>query len=288
LTLNKGDPPLTTQALKLKLTGLWPNLQNWTVIPLGKGFFEFKFNYVEGMRRIWALGVMDLKPGILRFFCWTRDFTPQNQVQSHAQIWVRLLHLPQEYWRRKTLYEIASGPGTPLTIDRRFGLYARVLVDVDLSEKLFDSVMVEREGHSFPVSVQFERQPQYCAHCKLLGHSIQNCMKIGYTNQKEGFETISKKGNAGMQKTKNKAPVSLTEKQPAMPSTHCGEEEVTEPVSNLASQKDFDNEVVSIVDGNLMNEGVNVDETVGAVINKDMEADPSLTLHNSFHMLHRV
>jgi len=52
----------------------------------------------------------------------------------------------------------------------------------------------------------------------------------------------------------NKAPVSLTEKQPAMPSTYCGEEEVIEPVSNFASQKDFDNEVVSIVDGNLMKE----------------------------------
>lgn len=92
---------------------------------------------------------------------------------------MRLLHFPQEYWRTKTLYEIASGLGTPLTIDeatqnKRFGLYDRVLLDVDLSEKLFDSVMVEREGHAFPVSVQFERQPQYCAHCKLLGHSIQN------------------------------------------------------------------------------------------------------------------
>jgi len=172
---------------------------------------------------------------------------------------VCLLHLPQEYWRRKTLYEIASSIGTPLTIDeatqnRRFGLYARVLVDVDLSEKIFDSVMVEREGLAFPVSVQFERQPHYCAHCKLLGHSIQNCMKIGYTNQKESLENISNKCNAGMQKTKNKAPVSLTEKQPAMPSTYCGEEEVIEPVSNFASQKDFDNEVISIVDGNLMKE----------------------------------
>lgn len=60
------------------------------------------------------------------------------------------MHLPQEYWRKKTLQEIASGLGTPLTIDeatksRLFGLYARVLVDVDMSEKMFESVMVETE-----------------------------------------------------------------------------------------------------------------------------------------------
>lgn len=129
LTLSKGDSPLTTQALKSKLIGMWPNLKNWHVLPLGKGYFEFNFNSVEDMRKVWAMGVLNLNPGILRFYCWTRDFTPQAQVQSHAQIWVRLMHLPQEYWRRKTLLEIASGLGTPLSIDeatlnKRFGLYA--------------------------------------------------------------------------------------------------------------------------------------------------------------------
>jgi len=44
LTLHKGDAPLTTQALKAKLSNQWPQLQNWSLIPLGKGFFEFNFN----------------------------------------------------------------------------------------------------------------------------------------------------------------------------------------------------------------------------------------------------
>lgn len=39
LTLHKGDSPLTTQALKLKLNNFWPQLSNWNLIPLGKGFF---------------------------------------------------------------------------------------------------------------------------------------------------------------------------------------------------------------------------------------------------------
>jgi len=29
LILHKGDTPLTTQALKMKLSNLWPNIQNW-------------------------------------------------------------------------------------------------------------------------------------------------------------------------------------------------------------------------------------------------------------------
>jgi len=187
LTLHKGDSSLTTQALKMKHNNLWPNLRNWNLTPLGKGFFEFNFNFVDDMRMIWALGMVNLKPGFLHFYCWSRDFTPQAQAQTHAQIWVRLMHLPQEYLRRKTLYEIASSLGTPLTIDeatqnRRFGIYARVLIDVDLFEKLFESVVVEREGHALSIMVQHEKQPVYCAHCKTLGHNLQNCSKLSSLN----------------------------------------------------------------------------------------------------------
>lgn len=62
LTLRKGDSPLTTMALKLKLRNMWPNIQNWDVTPLGKGFFEFRFNSVDDMRRMWAMGVVHLNP----------------------------------------------------------------------------------------------------------------------------------------------------------------------------------------------------------------------------------
>lgn len=161
LTLRKGDTPLSTMALKLKLSNLWPNIHNWNITPLGKGFFECHFNTVEDMRRVWAMGVVNLNPGLMRFYCWSSDFSTQAQAQTHAQIWVCFLHLPHEYWRKQTLLEIASGLGTPLIIDdatlhRRLGIYARVLIDVDLSEQLFESVIVEREGHALSVMVQCE------------------------------------------------------------------------------------------------------------------------------------
>jgi len=117
LTLHKGDTPITTQALKAKLTKLWPQLQNWALTPLGKGFFEFNFNSIEAMQRIWALGTINLNPGFMRFYGWTKDFAPHAQAQTHAQIWVRFLNLPQEYWGKQTIFEIASGLGNPITID---------------------------------------------------------------------------------------------------------------------------------------------------------------------------
>lgn len=65
VTLHKGDQPLTTLALQQKLSILKPSLRNWNITPLGKGFFEFHFSSFEDMRRTWALGVVNLKLGIL-------------------------------------------------------------------------------------------------------------------------------------------------------------------------------------------------------------------------------
>lgn len=182
-TLQKGDVPVTTQALKARLSKQWPQLQNWNLTPLGKGFYELNFSSIEDMQRIWALGNVNLKSGFMRFYKWTKDFAPHTQTQTHVQIWVRFLNLPQEYWEKQTFFEIASELGTPITIDeatqqRRFGIFARVLIDVDLSEKLFESVVIELEDHALSVSVQYEKHPLFCANCKMLVHDIQNCSKL--------------------------------------------------------------------------------------------------------------
>ena len=88
--------------------------------------------------------------------------------------------LPQEYWMEQTLREIASAVGTPLVLDnatlkRLFGHYARILVDIDFSKRIFHEIIVEREGASYPVEVVYERIPDFCSHCQTLGNDVTNC-----------------------------------------------------------------------------------------------------------------
>jgi len=40
VTMQKNDAPLTSKALKSKLMTLWPNINNWSVAPLGNGSIE--------------------------------------------------------------------------------------------------------------------------------------------------------------------------------------------------------------------------------------------------------
>jgi len=120
------------------------------MMSLGRGYYEFFFASEMDRCNVWATGTVTLKPGVLRLLEWSKDFNMHMQRNTHAQVWIRLLELPEEYWMEQTLWEIASALGTPLVIDnatskRLFGHYARILVDMDFSRKIFHEIVVERE-----------------------------------------------------------------------------------------------------------------------------------------------
>lgn len=190
LTLNKGDKPFSARDLSAKIGKIWKTTAGWKMVPLGKGFYDFHFESMEDLKKIWAAGTVNLKPGLLRFSQWTKDFKLLVQKQTHVSLWIRLVELPQEYWRERTLKEIASVVGTPIDIDgptrnRLFGHYARILVDIDLSKKAYDEVLVERDGFAFMVEIQYERRPLFCHHCYSIGHNITTCRWLNPQAAKE-------------------------------------------------------------------------------------------------------
>jgi len=190
LTLNKGDKPFSARELGSKIGKVWKTTVGWKMVPLGKGFYDFHFESVDDFKKVWAAGTVNLKPGLLRFSQWTKDFKLLVQKQTHVSLWIRLVELRQEYWRERTLKEIASAVGTPIDIDgptrnRTFCHYARILVDIDLLKKAYDEVLVERDGYAFMVEIQYERRPLFCHHCYSIGHNISNCRWLNPQAAKE-------------------------------------------------------------------------------------------------------
>ncbi|KEH19695.1 DUF4283 domain protein [Medicago truncatula] len=123
--------------------------------------YTFSFSSKDDVHTSLAMGRVNLKLGLLRLSQWSKDFNKYSQRLTHAQVWIRLLDLPQDSWLERTLLEIGGAIGTPLIIDiatqkRTFGHYVRVLVDIDFSHWLFYEIMVEREGFAFPIEVEYE------------------------------------------------------------------------------------------------------------------------------------
>jgi hypothetical protein len=153
---------------------------------LGKGFYEFVFSSLEDVQKVRSAGSWNLNPGLLKLFAWSRDFNPNLQHQTSAQVWVRIHGLSQEYWRPKILFAIASSVGTPICtdaasvkspFDRPFGHFARVLVDMDLKTNLRYKVLVERKDFAFFVDLEYENMPDFCDNCMVIGHHRSYCKK---------------------------------------------------------------------------------------------------------------
>jgi hypothetical protein len=198
----KGSTPLTVGALKNKLSPLWKDLSKWGVSSLGRGFYEFVFSTLEDVRRVRSSASWNLNPGLLKLFAWSKDFNPRVQQNASAQVWVRFYGLSQEYWRPNILFAIASSVGTPICIDavtakpmmeRTFGQFVRVLVDMDLTHSLRDKVLVERKGFAFFVELDYENLPPFCSHCQVIGHHVGNCKKLNYVEDGKNDKEVREK-----------------------------------------------------------------------------------------------
>ncbi|KAK4384690.1 hypothetical protein Sango_3035700 [Sesamum angolense] len=139
-------------------------------------------------------------------------------LQCWEQVWVRLKHLPMEYWTEDGLGTVASGVGIPLYTDKitkncsRLD-YARVCVMLDCNSTLPKHLVVMnpmmREGQEIPakVDVEYEWLPQRCKTCCSLGHTAQACPDNKKGEHLQPVQVFVKKqhATANVEKSKLKA-----------------------------------------------------------------------------------
>jgi hypothetical protein len=89
-------------------------------------------------------------------------------------------------------------------------------VDIDLSRHIFYEILVEREGYSFKLAVVYERLPDFCMHCGIIGHSIQACTWL-----KSSEANVDNRGKKIITIKKETANMQYAPKKKDNPSTLC-------------------------------------------------------------------
>ncbi|XP_011101716.1 uncharacterized protein LOC105179778 [Sesamum indicum] len=116
---------------------------------------------------------------------WEPGMAMRKLKDTQAPVWIKLRHLPMEFWTTYGLSTVASGVGKPLYPDAITRActrldFARVCVMVDVSQNLPNHVIImtpDEDGGETPckVYVKYEWLPPKCLDCMTLGHSVMEC-----------------------------------------------------------------------------------------------------------------
>ncbi|XP_011101715.1 uncharacterized protein LOC105179777 [Sesamum indicum] len=106
---------------------------------------------------------------------------------KHTQIpiWIKLRHLPMEYWTMEGLSTVASVVGKPLYPDAITRActrldFARVCVMLDVTQTLRKHIIImtpNEDGGETPckIDVEYEWLPPKCTSCITIGHMTKDC-----------------------------------------------------------------------------------------------------------------
>lgn len=167
--------------VKRTVDALWGQFGKVDTFSLDNGLFLFKFADIQSRdsvfeSRIWHIAN---KPLILRK--WKPGLQPMDLSLKEIPIWIKILHLPIEYWNPTCLSYVASGVGKPLYADAntesnsRLG-FARVFVEVDIDTQFPEEIEVDMgNGQSFVVGIEYPWMPVKCKKCSVFGHLTREC-----------------------------------------------------------------------------------------------------------------
>ncbi|XP_070024967.1 uncharacterized protein [Nicotiana sylvestris] len=177
-----GGNPSFKEMLKF-IYGVWNTVTTPAVLLHADGYFIFKFESIEDKNLIMQNGpyMFNSKHMILKD--WDPNFQIHNESMRIVPIWVNLHGLPIQCWAEENLGRIASLLGKPICTDRLTAgceriSYARILVEMDITQPLPDEIYIEiLDGRIWMHSVEFEWKPKFGLEYNKFGHNTSECQK---------------------------------------------------------------------------------------------------------------
>jgi hypothetical protein len=203
------DKPLPFFLVKKSVAQMWKQYGQVEVFSLENGMFIFRFPDEFTCNEVMEAKIWHVvnKPLILRK--WIPGMQVLKLTLKSIPIWIKLMHLPLEYWTHTCLSHVASGVGKPLYVDsvteeqKQLG-YARVLVEIDVESECPKEIEIcKTNGDLITIGVEYPWLPPKCSLCGGFGHAIYACSKketkkwvpenIGKgANMKQRFEAAQK------------------------------------------------------------------------------------------------
>lgn len=147
------------------------------------GYFMLCFKSHADMDAVLMKGPYTIRNMPLILQEWRPDFDLKKDMLSTIPIWVKLPKLPLHLWGETSLNKIGSAIGIPLVTDectthRLRVSYARILVEVDITQKMLDEITItDNKGLKRKQPIEYEWRPKFCEKCQTIGHQCDGAAK---------------------------------------------------------------------------------------------------------------
>ncbi|KAJ0975853.1 hypothetical protein J5N97_017818 [Dioscorea zingiberensis] len=213
-------PPL--ELIRESLSRQWAELGECTVADMPNGFYMIRCSSEQMLEEVLTEGPWSVNGMSIHLIKWRPNFQPAFEELSTATIWIHLHNLPSEYWDMEPLEIVASNFGTMKKVDQTTlianrGKFARVCIEIDLSQPLKRGVWVRSSRGDKFVTVAYEKLPVFCFRCGIIGHHLQACTTVLNNCHQENRDTQSR--DSEMKENQNMAakPSAPDESQPMAP-----------------------------------------------------------------------
>lgn len=141
---------------------------------------------------------------------WLPFFDPYSTCIDRIDQWVRVPRLLWEFWEHDTLVGLLKPVDNVIKMDqttllRLKGKFARVCVNIDVTEPLPRSLVISYKGKSMKVTLIYEDLHEVCALCGSDSHQIDSCPDLPLQTKVE--IVVQKFGEAKVKAPVNEVPI---------------------------------------------------------------------------------
>lgn len=170
----------------------WSSRKNVTAREWKKNFFVFGFE--NAADRDWVLSQQPWHFDNYLFAVAPLDGSqqPSNVSISRCSFWLRTYDLPLHCMRTNIIRALGQKVGTVEDIDTHInysGSFARLKVNLDITEPLLRGLTVAFEGKKLWIPLKYESLPIYCFNCGIIGHQSRKC-DMHRSENKSSFEEL--------------------------------------------------------------------------------------------------
>lgn len=174
--------PYNFEAMKKTLNQIWSISKSALFRTIENGLFVVQFANPRDKTKVMAGRPWSFDQNLVLFNEIEGNAQPSNIALSHSPFWLRLYNLPMDSRTENRIRMIGSGVGTVLEVDFDGIVWdksARVKVLVDVSKPLRRIQQIRSKGGDVAiVEVKYERLPNFCYVCGILGHIELDCLRV--------------------------------------------------------------------------------------------------------------